>query len=224
MRVWGLVVLLSSGCSFIFAKGPPPDHPTRDDYTCTSSVLLPAADVAWGSLNLLWGTVRALVKPDSFGEDVSKGQVIGVTLGWAVLSGFSARHGFLKVRDCRRAQEGTLARFGAGAQRRYATTPLYTGGAMLGGTYALTLALTGAISQEGYKAQSLYYVVFPIIGPVALLGSGIADSGHTFPLLASSALQTTGAVLLFLGTRSRITVVPTVGPDRVGASLVVLDF
>ena len=95
---------------------------------------------------------------------------------------------------------------------------------MLGGTYALTLALTGAISQEGYKAQSLYYVVFPIIGPVALLGSGIADGGLTLPLLASSALQTTGAVLLFLGTRSRITVVPTVGPDRVGASLVVLDF
>jgi hypothetical protein len=215
-------LVLCSGCSWIFAQGSPRDHARRDDYACTSSWIIPAADVAWGGLNLVWGTGRAIVAPESFG-DVSQAQSIGVTLGWVAISAFSAYSGFTKVRACREAQAATMARLGPTAQRRYREPLLYAGGATFGVTYLGTLIATAAMSEEDFKARSLYYVAFPLIGPLGLAASGLSQGGHVPALLASSALQATGAVLLFLGTRSRVVVLPAAIPGGAGVTLVLQE-
>ena len=49
--LWGLVGLCSTtGCSFLFVHGPPPDHERLPYFDCSSSNVLPVLDALYGGL------------------------------------------------------------------------------------------------------------------------------------------------------------------------------
>ena len=95
----------STGCGFIFSKGPPPGHEQMDYFTCTETNTGPILDIVWGGLNLL-GALSIASDPDTYeetyGVDASTGIVIG--LAWTGVSTVSAATGFSRSKKCRDAK------------------------------------------------------------------------------------------------------------------------
>lgn len=107
---WLLVVLPTTGCSFIFAHGPPEGHEAMPAFDCTVSTAAPVLDIVWGSLALL-STIVIATDPDSYEATYggSAGVGIAVNMGWVALSSFAAATGFKKSKHCR-AAKADLAR------------------------------------------------------------------------------------------------------------------
>jgi hypothetical protein len=92
--------LASSGCSLIFAHGPPKNHEAMEYFDCTQSNTAPILDVIVGSLNLLTA-VGTLI--DS--SNVENPRVVIVSgLAWTPILAFSAINGFHKTNGCRAAK------------------------------------------------------------------------------------------------------------------------
>jgi hypothetical protein len=96
----GLIPATATGCSFLFVNGPPADHDRLPYFTCTQSNAVPALDLIWAGLNGL-GAAAALSADEGTYEN--QGQAVFVGLGWVVISGLSARHGFVRAQECRAA-------------------------------------------------------------------------------------------------------------------------
>ncbi len=88
-----------AGCSFMFAKGPPARHAEMASFDCSESNGWPIFDTIWAGLNGL-GAISAA------GDDTNpdKDQVVAVGLGWLLVSGISAIHGYSQVSDCKKAK------------------------------------------------------------------------------------------------------------------------
>ena len=86
----------AGGCSFVFVSGPPLGHEELEYFTCTESNSVPVLDVLWAGLNASSLAAGASSSPS--------GAVVGVSLGWVALSGFSAWTGFKRVNECRAAR------------------------------------------------------------------------------------------------------------------------
>ncbi len=98
------LVSLLSGCSFMFAQRPPPDHERRVYFDCPSDDAAPTADVAAAVLTGLV-TANALVDdPDSPGNDV-RGDVAWIFGTTAALATASAVYGFITTSNCGWAKE-----------------------------------------------------------------------------------------------------------------------
>jgi hypothetical protein len=103
-------LMLHSGCSFLFVKGPPAKHAQMATFECSESNAWPALDLIWAGLNGL-GAVTAAGDD----ENPQQGQIVGIGLAWLVVSGASAIYGFSKVSECGGAKRGRDERhFGTG--------------------------------------------------------------------------------------------------------------
>jgi hypothetical protein len=99
-----LTVVVAHGCGFVLSEGPPAGHERMARFTCTESNVGPALDLTWASLNLL-GALAAASAPDDYDNP---GQIVGVGLGWWLVSGSAAVVGFRKSRRCRAAKQLSL--------------------------------------------------------------------------------------------------------------------
>lgn len=99
-------VLLQSGCSFLFVKGPPANHAEMASFDCSESNALPVLDLIWAGLNGIGAASAA-------GDDqiMNQEQIVGVGLAWVVVSGISAIYGFNKVGQCKNAREQREKRY-----------------------------------------------------------------------------------------------------------------
>jgi hypothetical protein len=95
-----LLPLASSGCSLIFAHGPPKNHEAMEYFDCTQSKAAPVLDVVFGSLSLLTA-VGTLI--DSSNVQNPKETIAGGFAMTPILA-FSAMNGFKKTSHCRAAK------------------------------------------------------------------------------------------------------------------------
>src|SRR5687767_5586014 len=102
-------LVLHSGCSFLFVKGPPVGHAGMVTFECSDSRGWPTFDVIWAGLN---GIGAASAAGDD--ENPDQGQIVAVGLAWLVLSGISAGYGFSKVSDCEKAKRARDERYPRG--------------------------------------------------------------------------------------------------------------
>lgn len=110
-----LLTTATSGCGFLFVKGPPAAVPNTANFQCTDSKTLPYLDVAMAGLQVL--NILYVNSMDDYDfrdmfPDMEKSQVMGAQAGMGVLWAFSAKSGMGKVNDC------IAARAAAGAQDR----------------------------------------------------------------------------------------------------------
>ncbi|MGH7584940.1 MAG: hypothetical protein ACREMH_01725 [Gemmatimonadales bacterium] len=101
-----MLVLTTTGCSYIFTHGPPDNHAQLDSFTCTEGNTAPTLDLAAAGLQLANLLVIAS-DPDEYESDTgwSSTAGIGVNLGWLALFGASAVAGFNKSKACRAARK-----------------------------------------------------------------------------------------------------------------------
>jgi type IV secretory pathway VirB10-like protein len=92
-------LVLHSGCSFLFVKGPPANHAEVASFDCSDSNAWPVVDLLWAGLN---GLGAASAAGDQ--EIENRDQVVGVGVAWLVVSGISAIYGFNKVSQCNDAK------------------------------------------------------------------------------------------------------------------------
>lgn len=123
----GLVGLCSTtGCSFLFVHGPPPDHERLAYFDCSSSNVLPVLDAVYAGAAGIEAAVAATgsrtISPTSSARTDAF-----VLAGEAAIIGASAVYGFSKTSDCRKAQAAMLKRaatqgptFGPGASPTFA--------------------------------------------------------------------------------------------------------
>lgn len=108
--VLALAGIAASGCSFAFVHGPPPNHEQSLSFDCTTYVVAPVLDLIWAGLNGVGAIAALSTDPASWNSSTPRGEVIGIGLGWLVLSGASAIYGFEKTDSCRAAEAGLAAR------------------------------------------------------------------------------------------------------------------
>jgi hypothetical protein len=92
-------LVLQSGCSFMFVKGPPANHAEVAVFDCSDSNGWPAVDAVWAALNGI-GAISA----SNDDMNPQQGQIVAVGLAWLAVSGISAIYGFSKVSDCSKAK------------------------------------------------------------------------------------------------------------------------
>jgi hypothetical protein len=114
-----VAVLLHSGCSLLFVKGPPAEHAQMVTFECSDSKALPVLDTIWAGLN---GLGAASAANDNQNPD--QGQIIAVGLAWLAVSGISAIYGFSKVSACSDAKQQRDERLSQGGFAAPAPTPV----------------------------------------------------------------------------------------------------
>jgi hypothetical protein len=102
-------LVLHSGCSFLFVKGPPVDHAGLATFECSDSKAWPTFDLIWAALN---GIGAASAAEDETNPD--RGQIITVGLVWLAVSGVASVYGFSKVSECEQAKRARDDRYGRG--------------------------------------------------------------------------------------------------------------
>lgn len=98
-----LLAMLGTGCSFIFAEGPPPNHREVRYFDCTSSYGPPAADTVVSVFGGLTAATLLVLSGLSDSGDRSD-RVALVSLPLVMLPVSSAIYGYTQVGSCRKAQ------------------------------------------------------------------------------------------------------------------------
>jgi hypothetical protein len=91
-------VSVQPGCSFLFVKGPPPDHARMASFDCSESYVMPVMDTIGA---VLAGAIAASAGGDNSNQDQAADITVGVSL--LVLAGASAIYGYSRATDCRAA-------------------------------------------------------------------------------------------------------------------------
>ena len=111
--------IASSGCSYIFSKGPPDDHRRLRYFDCSTSYAPPVLDTIWAGLNGL-GALNAASSSDAeWTSTYSRGATMAVGLVWLMLSGSSAFYGYSQVSSCNEARNQMIMRM----NNRYPNEP-----------------------------------------------------------------------------------------------------
>jgi hypothetical protein len=115
--VWALCAVAAaatSGCSFLFVDGPPPNAQKLQTFSCTTSNTLPTTDVVIGGITLLEGLGALTQTSSSFttssGSNSSNYIGAGVVLAGAALFGVSAATGYKNTSACREATSELMTR------------------------------------------------------------------------------------------------------------------
>jgi hypothetical protein len=111
----------ASGCSFLFADGPPPNHRELRYFDCNTSNIFPAADTLVGVLGLGYVIGQALPSPDIETPSgpapgppgPSVGSLVLKAIPFVVLPVTSAVYGYKKVGKCRDAKAELASRLTA---------------------------------------------------------------------------------------------------------------
>jgi hypothetical protein len=113
-RVFLILALLGSGCSFAFVSGPPANHQKLAYFDCTSSNVVPVLDTIWTVLQTL-NLVTAVAADDQKWNDTfngkppfSRGVAIPLYAVAAAAGGAGMWFGYTRVSECKSAK-GELA-------------------------------------------------------------------------------------------------------------------
>jgi hypothetical protein len=99
--------LVSTGCSFLFVKGPPDDPTSGRSFDCTSSRVAPALDTIFGGLEVVRVGVDTAVADSAFqGAPIGKGEDIAFGTVFAALFLGSAIYGYNATMKCSAASHG----------------------------------------------------------------------------------------------------------------------
>lgn len=106
--------VLSSGCSFLFVKGPPDNVgklPAKAPVECTTSELAPLVDLAVTGFQVV-RTIYAVRQSDSDYRDfpISRKADIAFGVGFSTVFALSAIHGFTETTACTEAKAAAVAR------------------------------------------------------------------------------------------------------------------
>lgn len=95
----------SSGCGFVFSKGPPIGHEQMDYFSCTESNTGPIVDVVWGTLNVI-GAISIAADPEAYEAEFGYNATAVIVSGfaWGVVSSVAAATGFKRSKECRAAK------------------------------------------------------------------------------------------------------------------------
>ncbi len=135
MRALALLTSLAlTGCSFLFASGPPAQHRQLPIFECTTSRAAPIVDTVFGVLQVVGIGITASQSVAEYNEqnEVTKGgrdpiikrnTSIGLNVVFGLMWGLSAYTGYTRTAACRaaknelqiRAASGTY-NYGTGAQ------------------------------------------------------------------------------------------------------------
>lgn len=110
----GLVAMAGSGCSFVFAHNPPPNHRELRYFDCPRSYTAPVVDtgVAVGAtaVVLLAAAIAVSTGPFLGGGDFNAGRFALVAVPVVGLPTSSAVYGYVKVANCREAKAELVTR------------------------------------------------------------------------------------------------------------------
>jgi hypothetical protein len=97
-------VLLISGCSLMFAHGPPGGHEVLDHFDCNSNMAAPATDAVFGGTYALAALVLAAA---ALGDHSGDADGDGAAIAGAISAPFLASmvYGFIECSDCAGAKE-----------------------------------------------------------------------------------------------------------------------
>jgi hypothetical protein len=109
MRVLGVALLTTYGCSLATMEKVPANHRQLVVFDCTSSRAAPVFDVVWGGLNAV-GAAAAIVSGDKSNSGPPPGVTAAVGIGWAILSVISATKGFQQAQECKAAKQELYVR------------------------------------------------------------------------------------------------------------------
>jgi hypothetical protein len=96
--------LLSSGCSFIFSDGPPPQHQRAAYFDCSSNAAAPATDVVNALGSGLLAGASSKDDPNTSDDEANKGTAVTFGIIAAVYTA-SAIYGFVVESNCSAAKE-----------------------------------------------------------------------------------------------------------------------
>jgi hypothetical protein len=117
-----LLILATTGCSFVFVNGPPRGHEEMAEFTCTENRAMPFIDAIWAGLFVAAG-LGALLDPEQegWGEPTSE-QLAAASFVIGVPFGVSAIVGNRRVNECLDAKRALQERLGgaleSGGQNR----------------------------------------------------------------------------------------------------------
>jgi hypothetical protein len=114
MKSWLVLALVAtSGCSFVFAEGPPVDHGNMPYFDCVSTYGLPVAD-GFFALSGVAGGASALRKTKqeyaAQNGGASRNAAAGVSLASGVVFAASAIYGIVQAGRCSNAKAALKAR------------------------------------------------------------------------------------------------------------------
>ncbi len=134
MRALALITSLAlTGCSFLFASGPPAQHRQLPIFECTTSRAAPIADTVFGVLQVIGIAITASQSEAEYNEanEITKGgrdpiikrsTSIGLNVAFGLMWGLSAYTGYSRTSACRAAKNELLIRASTG-QYNYGTGP-----------------------------------------------------------------------------------------------------
>ncbi|AKU95368.1 hypothetical protein AKJ09_02032 [Labilithrix luteola] len=105
--------VLSSGCSFLFVKGPPDNVeklPAKAPVECTTSQLAPVVDVLVTTFQVVRTIHTASPKSDYRNFPISRRTDMAFGIGFSAAFGLSAIYGFAKTDACEDAKAAAIAR------------------------------------------------------------------------------------------------------------------
>ncbi|HEY5934802.1 MAG TPA: hypothetical protein VIU61_09210 [Kofleriaceae bacterium] len=113
----GLVVTqLCSACSFVFVKGPPPNHAQLTYFDCTSSRTVPILDAVWTGLQALNLLLAASTDSAEFEDKYGLDRTVAMSLygGLGALGAAGLYYGWTRTGQCRSAKQEWMLRAGGG--------------------------------------------------------------------------------------------------------------
>lgn len=117
MHKWMMVVVMwLSGCSFMFASGPPARHQEQSTFDCTESRAAPVVDTALAALQSA-NLVIAMTSSNQQWADrfdgkppLERATAVPVYIAAALVATASAAYGYSKTRACREAKDEAMIR------------------------------------------------------------------------------------------------------------------
>lgn len=111
----GLVVTqLCSACSFVFVKGPPPNHEQLPYFECTTSRTVPILDAVWTGLQAINLLAAATIDSAEFKDKYGLDRTLAMSLygGFAALGAAGLYYGWTRTSKCREAKQAWTMRLG----------------------------------------------------------------------------------------------------------------
>jgi hypothetical protein len=111
------VVVVLSGCSFMFVSGPPPNHEQLPSFSCSESRAAPVVDTILAALQVLNLATAAGNTDEEWNNrfngnpPISRDTAVPLYVATTVLTTVSAYYGYKNTGECRAAKEQAAARY-----------------------------------------------------------------------------------------------------------------
>ena len=167
------VVVVLSGCSFMFVSGPPPNHEQLASFSCSESRAAPVVDTILAALQVL-NLATAAGNTDAEWNDrfngnppISRDTAVPLYVATTVLTTVSAYYGYKHTGECRAAKEQAAARY-----MQYAPPPYVPPGSPYAPASPSPYGPPGAASPYAPPGSGSPYAPPGAASPYAPPGSG----------------------------------------------------